>query len=47
MARVLIMLVACVLVAGAMALLMLWFTRRLRKIEEKRWGDRALTKPGV
>ena len=35
------MLVACVLVATAMTVLFIWFTRRLNKIEEERWGPKA------
>lgn len=41
MLRAVTMLVACVLVATAMTVLFIWFTRRLNKIEEERWGPKA------
>jgi len=39
MANYAIMLVVCVLVCGTMVWVLLWFFRRLRKIEEKEWGE--------
>lgn len=39
MNRNLIMLALCVVVAASMTGIVLWFSRRLRKIEQDRWGD--------
>lgn len=36
-----LMLVTCLIVGGAMVVLFTWFTRRLRAIEERRWGDKT------
>ena len=35
------MLVASIIVAAAMGVILTWFFKRLRRIEEERWGDKA------
>jgi len=39
MLQYLIMILACVLVLGALAVIVFWFFRRLRKIEIDLWGE--------
>jgi hypothetical protein len=36
-----LMFVSSLLVVGAMALTLLWFFQRLRRIEEQRWGKES------
>lgn len=38
MVRYALMAVTCIFVTGAMAFILTWFTRRLQRIEEDRWG---------
>jgi hypothetical protein len=40
MLRYLAMIVACFFVGGSMALILTKFLRRLRKIEEEKWGKK-------
>ena len=40
MLRYLAMLITCLFVGGAMALILVRFLRRLRKIEEDKWGKK-------
>ena len=41
MLRILLMLALCVAVIGTMGGVLVWFFRRLGKIEEERWGKRV------
>jgi hypothetical protein len=34
------MIATCIVVGGAMAVILIWFLRRLKKIEEQRWGKK-------
>jgi hypothetical protein len=40
MVRHWVMIGACIPVAGAMVVLLIWFFRRLNRIEEARWGQK-------
>ena len=35
-----LMLIAAIIVAASMAGILVWFFRRLKKIEKERWGDK-------
>jgi uncharacterized protein HemY len=35
------MLVAAIIVAAAMGFILTWFFKRLRRIEEERWGNKV------
>ncbi len=41
MVRYAIMFLACVFVSGSMAFILTWYLRKLRKIEEDKWGKNA------
>jgi len=41
MIRYIAMLVLCFIVVGAMAGTLTWFLRRLKRIEEDMWGEKA------
>lgn len=44
MLRNIIMIVTCLVVGGAMVLILVLFIKRLNKIEEQRWGKNAAGK---
>jgi hypothetical protein len=39
MIKTLTMLATCLIAAGSLAVLVVWCLRRLRKIEDARWGE--------
>ncbi|MDD5520126.1 MAG: hypothetical protein PHI84_04820 [Kiritimatiellae bacterium] len=45
--RYLIMIATCLVVVGAMAIILAWFLRQLRKIEAHRWGKVPVTTKAI
>ena len=41
------MILACIVVSGAMAVILTWFLKKLKKIEIDFWGDKAEQVGGV
>ncbi|MFO7870102.1 MAG: hypothetical protein R6V03_01555 [Kiritimatiellia bacterium] len=41
MLKYILMVVLCVIAGGAMAFILMWFFRRLNRIERDRWGDKT------
>lgn len=39
--KIIMMFIAALLVAAAMGFILTWFFKRLRSIEEERWGNKA------